>query len=179
MRRLLQIQTRNIWSYTNNSNGSIPCYTERLISVKVILTAMFHSSILSWLFFFNLFSLNKEWKEPQLNQINSDNSLLRIFFYSWNITMNYHIKTNTNTHKQLSRQDNDVFHFFQIKFSIKENRRHFHSRWYIILWILNLLYMCGCIKMQDLQVFIMFIVKFYNFEIYNLTRRKIHCKWTL
>lgn len=140
---------------------------------------MFHSSILSWLFFFNLFSLNKEWKEPQLNQINSDNSLLRIFFYSWNITMNYHIKTNTNTHKQLSRQDNDVFHFFQIKLSNKENRRHFHSRWYIILWILNLLYMCGCIKMQDLQVFIMFIVKFYNFEIYNLTRRKIHCKWTL
>lgn len=26
--------------------------------------------------------------------------------------MNYHIKTNTNTHEQLSRQDNDVFHFF-------------------------------------------------------------------
>lgn len=34
--------------------------------------------------------------------------------------MNYHIKTNTNTHKQLSRQDNDVFHFFRLNCQIKK-----------------------------------------------------------
>lgn len=34
--------------------------------------------------------------------------------------MIYHIKTNTNTHKQLSRQDNDVFHFFRLNCEIKK-----------------------------------------------------------
>lgn len=126
--------------------------------------------VVFFLFYFNHNSLYKEWNETVESNKQRQRSLWDIFFHSWNITMNYHIK-NKHKYAQTTLQTwLGCFPFIQIPvYTNYEDRRQLHSGWYIMLWILNLL--CGC-KMQDLQVVIM-----YKFKIYNIYDKGKNTQW--